>query len=154
MHGVPVKNEKEALFIASEMEKRAIKLYERAAMVFKNSAVAAAVSDMLRDEREHLCRFQSLLGEEVPTGADALMLSAYAAGVLFEGGLHGAVKSGAFDSPKALLAYAAEQEQIAVNCYTRFAESCTAVPAAQAAFLTIAGEEALHLAALEKAQTA
>ena len=48
----------------------------------------------------------------MPQQADALLLSAYAGGILFEGGLHAAARSGAFDSPKALLRYAAEQEQI------------------------------------------
>lgn len=152
MPGVPVKSAAEALYIAAEMEKRAIRLYERAAMVFGSGAIAAAIQDMLADERQHLLRFQSMLTGAPPIGTEALMLSAYAAGVLFEGGLHGAAREGAFDSPAALLRYASEQERLAVDCYTRFAQQCNELPEAQSAFLAVAREESRHLAALEKAQ--
>ena len=153
MPGVPVKNAAEALYIATEMEKRAIKLYERAAMVFSDEAIAPVIAGMLQDERQHLLRFQSMRTEVQPGGADGLILSAYAAGVLFEGGLHGAVRAGAFDSPAALIRYAARQERIAIDCYMDFSHHCDGVPDAQAAFCAIAREEGLHLAALEKSQT-
>lgn len=153
MPGVPVKNAAEALYIATEMEKRAIKLYERAAMVFSDEAIAPVIAGMLQDERQHLLRFQSMRTEVQSGGADGLILSAYAAGVLFEGGLHGAVRAGAFDSPAALIRYAARQERIAIDCYMDFSHHCDGVPDAQAAFCAIAHEEGLHLAALEKSQT-
>ena len=51
MNGVHVKNAGEALYIASEMEKRAVKLYERAAMLWPENAMAAAITGMLSDER-------------------------------------------------------------------------------------------------------
>lgn len=154
MNGVQISSARDALYIASEMEKRAVKLYERAVMLWPDAEMAEAISGMLADEKQHLRHFTQMLGDEVPPQADALLLSAYAGGVLFEGGLHAAAKSGAFDSPEALLRYAAEQEQIAVDCYTRFAAQCEHQPEAKAAFLQIAQEEALHLAALNRSLSA
>lgn len=148
MNGVQISSARDALYIASEMEKRAVKLYERAVMLWPDADMAQAISSMLKDEQQHLRHFTQMLGDELPEQADALLLSAYAAGVLFEGGLHAAARSGAFDSPEALLRYAAGQEQIAIDCYTRFAEQCEHAPEAKAAFLQIAQEEKMHLAAL------
>ena len=154
MNGVPVKNACEALYIAVEMEKRAVRLYERAAMLWSDEAMADTISGMLADERGHLSRFLSMMNGCVPQDADALMLSAHAAGVLFEGGLNAAAREGAFASPQALLRYAAGQEAIAINCYTQFAAQCADAPEAQAAFAAIAQEEKLHLTALQRSLTA
>ena len=149
MLGVAVKTAGDALYIACEMEKRAVKLYERAALIWPDGPIAAAIGDMLSQEREHLRRFTHMLSGRVPEHAEALVLSARAAGILFDEGLGG---EGAFASPAELLAYAAGQEALAVDCYTQFAAACTAYPEAQAAFLAIAQEEGQHLATLKKAQ--
>jgi len=154
MNGVQVSSARDALYIASEMEKRAVKLYERAVMLWPDNAMSQAIKSMLAEEKQHLKHFTALLGDSLPPQADALLLSAYAGGILFEGGLHAAARSGAFDSPQALLRYAAGQEEIAVNCYTRFASQCEASQEAKAAFLRIAQEESLHLAALNRALSA
>ena len=154
MNGVQISSARDALYIASEMEKRAVKLYERAVMLWPNDAMAQAIENMLADERQHLKHFTALLGDSLPPQTDALLLSAYASGILFEGGLHAAARSGAFDSPRALLCYAAEQDAIAVDCYTRFAQQCENADDAKAAFLKIAQEESLHLAALNRAVSA
>lgn len=154
MNGVQISSARDALYIASEMERRAVKLYERAVMLWPDGDIAKIIGGMLSDEKQHLKHFLQLLGDEAPAQADALLLSAYAGGVLFEGGLHAAAKSGAFDSPTALLRYAAEQEQIAIDCYTRFAAQCEHAPDAKTAFLQIAQEETLHLAALNRSLTA
>jgi len=154
MNGVQISSARDALYIASEMEKRAVKLYERAVMLWPDNAMSQAIKSMLAEEKQHLKHFTALLGDSLPPQADALLLSAYAGGILFEGGLHAAARSGAFDSPQALLRYAAGQEEIAVNCYTRFASQCEASQEAKAAFLRIAQEESLHLAALNRALSA
>ena len=154
MNGVQITSAKEALFIASEMEKRAVKLYERAVMIWPDADMAAAIRSMLADEKQHLKHFSAMLSDTLPEKADALLLAAYAGGILFEGGLHAAARAGAFDSPAALLKYAAGQEQIAIDCYTRFAQNCQDAPEAQQAFLQIAQEETLHLSALNKALNA
>ncbi len=52
-------NEQEALRIAVEMEKRAIRIYERALMIVQDEEVAAGIRSMLRDERGHLRRFRT-----------------------------------------------------------------------------------------------
>lgn len=152
MLGVAVKTAGDALYIACEMEKRAVKLYERAALIWPDGPIAAAIGDMLSQEREHLRRFTHMLSGRVPEHAEALVLSARAAGILFDEGLGGAAREGAFASPAELLAYAAGQEALAVDCYTQFAAACAAYTEAQAAFLAIAQEEGQHLATLKKAQ--
>ncbi|MBR6788083.1 MAG: ferritin-like domain-containing protein [Clostridia bacterium] len=151
MNGVQISSARDALYIASEMEKRAVKLYERAAMLWPDNEMTPAIEGMLADEKQHLKHFTALMGDTVPAQADALLLSAYAGGILFEGGLHAAARQGAFNSPEALIRYAAAQEQIAVDSYTRFAAQCDHAPAAQSAFLQIAQEESLHLTALHRA---
>ena len=144
MLGVAVKTAGDALYIACEMEKRAVKLYERAALIWPDGSIAAAIGDMLSQEREHLRRFTHMLSGRVPEHAEALVLPARAAGILFDEGLGGAARE--------LLAYAAGQEALALDCYTQFAAACAAYPEAQAAFLAIAQEEGQHLATLKKAQ--
>ena len=112
MLGVAVKTAGDALYIACEMEKRAVKLYERAALIWPDGSIAAAIGDMLSQEREHLRRFTHMLSGRVPEHAEALVLSARAAGILFDEGLGGAAREGAFASPAELLAYAAGQEAL------------------------------------------
>jgi len=151
MNGVQITSAKDALYIASEMEKRAVKLYERALSIWPDAQMTKAIANMLSDERQHLQHFSAMLGEELPEAADALLLSAYASGILFEGGLLAAARDGAFDSPEALLRYAAGQEQIAIDCYKRFAQKCVDNSPAQQAFLKIAQEESVHLSVLQRA---
>jgi rubrerythrin len=138
-----VKSETEALYVAAEMEKRAIRLYERAAMLWPDAPCYPILSRLLTDEQSHLKRFQ-LMSAGFP-GCDeaSLMLSAYAAGVLFPGGLTEAARQGVFSSPETLIAYAAAQEKIAVSCYQAFAAACDNT--ASSAFLSIAAEENKHL---------
>ena len=150
MNGVQISSARDALYIASEMEKRAVKLYERAVMLWPEHEMAQQINGMLADERQHLKHFLHMMGDEAPAQADALLLSAYAGGILFEGGLHAAARQGAFDSPEALQRFAAGQEEIAVDCYTRFAAQCDPASEAHAAFMQIAQEETLHLAALRR----
>ena len=76
----------EALFIACEMEKHAIRLYERALTVFADSSCREAVRAILTDERNHLARF-SEMGGETPGFERARLLSAQATGMLFSGAM-------------------------------------------------------------------
>ena len=139
---VSVKDAGEALFIACEMEKRAIRLYERALSVFADSPCQAAISAILSDERNHLCQF-SQMGASAAGFERAQLLSAQAGQVLFPGGLVEAQRKGAFDSVRALYAFAAEEEWGAIQAYTGFAESLEG--GASAAFSAIALEEKQHL---------
>ncbi len=137
-----VKDAGEAIFVACEMEKRAIRLYERALSVFEDGPCPEAIRAILSDERNHLCQFTQM-GAETPGFERAQLLSAQAGRVLFAGGLVEAQRRGAFDSAAALYAFAAEEEKEAVLAYTRFAESLSG--SASAAFSAIAREEKRHL---------
>ena len=132
----------EALYIACQMEKRAIRLYERALALFADGACQDAVRTILAEERNHLSQF-SRMGAETPDFERAQLLSARAAEVLFSGGLVEAQRKGAFDSVRGLYAYAAKEEEDAVRQYTAFASFLKG--SAASAFSAIALEEKQHL---------
>ena len=60
-----VQNAGEALYIACEMEKRAIRLYERALVVFADGPCQEAIRAILHDERKHL-------QQSIPSAVDNL----------------------------------------------------------------------------------
>lgn len=139
-----VQNAKEALYIACEMEKRAIKLYQRGAMV--SPALEKEFGQMEADERVHLERFTHM-GEElegVVIDEKKLLLNAYASQALFPGGLMEAGRVGGLDEWAAYLKYAQSQEEQAAACYREFASQCEDEGAKQM-FLSIALEEDGHL---------
>lgn len=135
----------EALYIACEMEKRAIRLYERALALFGDGPCQEAVSQILSDERNHLKQF-SAMGAQEPGFERAQLLSAQASGVLFSGGLVEAQRKGAFASPESLYAYAAAAEAEAVRRYGHFAAQLNG--SAAEAFRAIVLEEKQHYAKL------
>lgn len=134
----------EALYIACQMEKRAISLYERASLVFSALGFKEILRDLLLDEQAHLTGFTALMqgGEEIG-GERALLLDQLAGGVLFEGGLSGAVREGAFDSAASLLRYAADEEEAAAERYQAFAKISSGQTAAT--FKRVALSELSHL---------
>ena len=137
----------EALYIACEMEKRAIRLYERALLLWEDGPCQAAIRAILRDENSHLNQF-SRMGAETEGFERARLLSAQASRVLFPGGLMEAQRKGAFSSPARLYAYAAEEEKEAIRQYSFFAAQLEG--GAAAAFSAIALEEKQHLAKLNE----
>ncbi|MBR3107963.1 MAG: hypothetical protein IKH30_12435 [Clostridia bacterium] len=142
-----VRSAAEALFIACEMEKRAIRLYERALEVFTDGPCQEAMHAILSDEKRHLARFTEM-GGEAPDFERARLLAAQAAEVLFSGGLVEAQRKGAFDSVLRLYQYAAEEEKNAAESYGAFAAQLSG-PAA-AAFRQIKTEETGHLQKLNE----
>ena len=142
-----VRDAAEALFIACEMEKRAIRLYERALAVFADGSCQEAIRAILMEERRHLARFCEM-GGETPGFERAQLLSGQAAGVLFSGGLMEAQRKGAFDSVLRLYAYAAEEEKQAIARYGEFAEGLRG--AASEAFRQVETEEKGHLKKLNE----
>ena len=106
----------EALYIACQMEKRAIRLYERALAVFTDGACQDAVRSILAEERNHLDQF-SRMGAETPDFERAQLLSAKAAEVLFSGGLVEAQRKGAEKNVRTdlVLDAIAKAENIQVN---------------------------------------
>ena len=141
-----VRSGAEALFVAIEMEKRAVRMYERMLMLVDDPHSTAVIAQLLKDEVTHLERFQDLMGGEAVAGLDAMLLSARANDILFSGGLTQAAREGAFQSPQSIVKYALDQEDIAVKTYAGFAERSR--DAARRAFQEISDEEKTHFDAL------
>ena len=147
-----VQSVQEALFLACEMERGAARLYERALMLPRdpereNETLRAGLLRMRGDEERHLTQFQNLYqGLEEPEER-RLTLSAVADGLLFEGGLMGAVRGGLLKDVPSMLRLASDAEKKAAETYRAFAANCRDAEA-RAMLLGIAGEESSHLAEL------
>ncbi|MEA4928899.1 MAG: ferritin family protein, partial [Candidatus Limiplasma sp.] len=153
-----VKSTQEALFIACEMERGAVQLYERALMLLgeqkrEGEPLRAQLAYMLGDEKQHLAQFRELY-----TGLDAemertLTLAAIASEVLFPGGLMGAVRAGLLKDERSMLAFAADAEQKAAATYRAFAAQ-SEDPRAAEMLNGSALEEDKHLRTLQEHQAA
>lgn len=143
-----VHNEGQALCVAVEMERRAIRVYERALMLATEPAVVAGIREILGDEREHLRRFSEMRAMyPVAAEEEKLLISAMAAEVLFAGGVMEMKREQALTTLIGLYRYAAESEADAVETYGRFAESCSDARVHDA-FMSIVHEESRHLTEL------
>lgn len=143
-----VHNEREALCVAVEMERRAIRIYERALMLAADKAVRKGIGDILSQEKEHLKRF-SAMRESYPSGAqeEQALLQAMGAEALFPGGVMEMERAQGLTTLASLYTFAAESEQHAMETYLSFAEKCRDHKVAEA-FRAIAAEEGAHLAQL------
>lgn len=153
-----VQSAQEALFIACEMERGAIQLYERALMLMGglqrgSEPLRAHLACMLADEKQHLAQFMDLYTGLDTTLEKQLALSAVASSVLFEGGLMGAVRQGLLKDERGMLAFAADAEQTAAATYRAFAEQSDNARAAEM-LQGIALEEDKHLRTLRDYQSA
>jgi rubrerythrin len=142
----------EALFVAIEMERSAIQMYERALMITDpddpaHKPLRRQIAVILHDERDHLSQFQSLYQGLSSDLEQQLMLSAVASTVLFEGGLMGAVRQGMLKDTQGLLTFAADAEKKAAETYRAFAAASEDPKAAQI-LNAIADEENKHLQTL------
>lgn len=145
-----VHNEREALCVAVEMERRAIRIYERALMLAADDAVRGGVESILQQEREHLSCFMSMR-EAYPAGAqeERTLMQAMGAEALFPGGMMEMERAQGLTTLDGLYAFAAESEQHAMETYLSFAEKCRDGKVAEA-FRAIAAEEGVHLAQLQE----
>ena len=143
-----VRNEGQALCVAVEMERRAIRVYERALLIATDQAVVEGIKEILADEQEHLRRF-SAMKEQYPVPADEekLLISSMAAEVLFTGGVMEMKREQALTTLKGLYRYAADSEAGAVETYGAFASKCTD-PRVHDTFMAIVREESEHLTML------
>ena len=143
-----VRNEGQALCVAVEMEKRAIRVYERALMLAEDPAVVAGIREILAAERVHLRRF-SEMKEKYPLPADEekLLISSMASEVLFTGGVMEMKREQALLTLKGLYRYAADSEAGAVETYGSFAAKCEDVRVHDV-FMAIVREESEHLTVL------
>ena len=143
-----IQNEGQALCVAVEMEKRAIRVYERALMLAKDPEVISGIREILADEREHLRRFSEMKEEHpVPADEEKLLISSMAAEVLFSGGVMEMKREQALTTLIGLYRYAAESEAGAVETYGGFAEKC-ADQRVEDTFMAIVREESEHLTVL------
>ena len=151
-----VKSAQEALYIACEMERGAIQLYERALMLLndlgrENEPIRAQLAYMLADEKQHLAQFQELYTGLETEIERRLTLAAVASSVLFPGGLMGAVREGLIQDNHSLLAFAANAEQTAAATYRVFADQCNDSRTVEM-LKVIALEEDKHLRTLREHQ--
>ena len=143
-----VKNECQALCVAVEMERRAIRVYERALMLAQDAQVRAGIEEILADERRHLQRFSAMREcRMVDEAEERLLISSMAAEVLFTGGVMEMKREQALTTLKGLYQYAADSEADAVRTYADFAKKC-ADPAVHDVFMDIVREESSHLVEL------
>ena len=145
-----VRNEGQALCVAEEMERRAIRVYERALMLATDPQVIAGIQEILQDERQHLIRFSAMRSNfPVDAQEERMLISSMAAEVLFAGGVMEMRREHALTTLKGLYTDAAESEAGAVETYNGFANRC-ADDAVREVFLSIVNEESDHLAVLLK----
>jgi len=143
-----IRNERQALCVAVEMEKRAIRVYERALLLAKNEEVKKGIRDMLADETEHLRRFSTMKEQcGVDAAEERMLTQAVAAEMLFPGGVMELERAKGMDTLRGLYAFAADSERTAVDNYLSFAKKCDKPDIAEA-FMSIAREESKHLAEL------
>ena len=148
-----IHTQQEAMYIACQMETSAIQLYARALQMLKeqgreNERLFYQVSFMHSDEQEHLRQFRSLYQGMEMSIEQELTLAAVAEGVLFEGGLMGAVRRGLLSDVHSMLAYALEAEKLSAKKYREFAAMADD-EAARSTLLLIAAEEDKHQKDLE-----
>lgn len=86
-----VKDQREALCVACEMERRAIGIYQRALTLTDKPEVRAGIQEILKDEREHLRRFSQVREQYcgITDEEERLLIAAMGAEALFPGGRHG-----------------------------------------------------------------
>ena len=143
-----VRNEGQALCVAVEMERRAIRVYERALMLTTEPVVVAGIQEILADEREHLRRFSEMKEKyPVPVEEEKLLISSMAAEVLFTGGVMEMKREQALTTLVGLYRYAAESEAGAVETYGSFASKCQDEKVHDT-FMAIVQEESEHLTVL------
>ena len=152
-----IRSTQEALFIACEMERGAVQLYERALILLKNQnrekePLRAQLSYMLADEKQHLLQFTELYAGLDSEVERTLTLSAVASDILFPGGLMGAVRQGLLSDEQGMLTFAAAAEETAAKTYRAFSAQCADQHAAEM-LLGIALEEDKHLRALRDHQS-
>jgi rubrerythrin len=143
-----IKNENQALCVAVEMERRAIRVYERALMLTEDPNVQAGIQEILADEREHLRRFSNMKESfQVDAAEEKMLLAGMAAETLFPGGVMEMRREHALTTLEGLYRYAAESEADAVRKYHDFAMKCSD-PDVRDTFLSIVHEESRHHAEL------
>lgn len=147
-----IQSKQEAMFVACQMEESAVQLYTRALTLLENegkaqSPLATLIREIREDEREHLRQFRSFYEEGDASLEERLTLSATAEGILFEGGLMGAVRRGLLKDMDSMLRYAMQAEENSAEKYREFAAAAGNEEVC-AVLQGVACEEEKHLSAL------
>ena len=103
-----VKDQREALCVACEMERRAIGIYQRALTLTDKPEVRAGIQEILKDEREHLRRFSQVREQYcgITDAEERLLIAAMGAEALFPGGVMEMRRANSLDSLKNLYTFA------------------------------------------------
>ena len=109
---VIIEHQGQALTVAMEMERRAIRTYERALLLAKDEEVRKGIEDILGDERRHLKRFTEMWDKTVNSAEQQVLLQAMAADVLFRGGVTEMAREDALTTLTGLYRYAMESEAV------------------------------------------
>ena len=146
-----VRNEQQALTVAVEMEKRVIRIYERALMIADDLQVKQGIRDIIQEENEHLQRFYEMKAAcpALSEQEDRLLIQAISAEILFPGGVMELERATGLDTLEGLYRFAAESEYDAMIKFADYADKCES-PDVREAFLSIAREEAVHYARLKE----
>ncbi|MBQ7865790.1 MAG: ferritin family protein [Clostridia bacterium] len=145
-----IRNERQALCVAVEMERRAIRIYERALMLAKSEEVRRGIEKMLGQEREHYRRFLEMKNATEPVeDEEQIITQALGAEVLFTGGVMELERAKALTTLKGLYTHAAQSEEEAVETYLDFASRCRDERVAET-FRAIAAEESGHFGDLKE----
>ncbi|MGN1020296.1 MAG: hypothetical protein ACI4O7_07960 [Aristaeellaceae bacterium] len=146
-----VRNEQQALSMAVEMEKRAIRIYERALTLTEDPEVIRGIREILKEEQQHLCRFNAMKKAcpALPVQEDRLLIQAISAELLFPGGVMEMERAKGLDTLEGLYRFAAESEYDAMTRFVDYADKCQS-GSVREAFLSIAREEAVHYALLKE----
>ena len=146
-----VRNEQQALTVAVEMEKRVIRIYERALMIADDLQVKQGIRDIIQEENEHLQRFYEMKAAcpALSEQEDRLLIQAISAEILFPGGVMELERATGLDTLEGLYRFAAESEYDAMIKFADYADKCESQDVREA-FLSIAREEAVHYARLKE----
>ena len=155
---ITIQTDREALFLATKMEEFAVDLYHRAFLLLTlekdDPELVNSVAELMNQEKRHLQDFQKMQGylsgqNPEKNRQNEMVLSAVAEGILFEGGLMGALRRGMFKTVEEVFAGAEKAEQNSIATYTQLAEQ-TSSPEAAHLLKWIAKEEGEHLKALQQ----
>ena len=150
-----IQNQNEAMYIACQMERGAVKHYARAmqlmqAMGRENEPLYSALKAMLHDEESHLEQFCAFTDCDSISPERQTLLNALMQDWLFKGGLMGAAREGMMEDIPSMMQYAQASEELSARKYRECAEM-TDDEATRQALLAIAAEEDKHY--LELAQS-
>lgn len=153
MHGknvitLKIQNQNEAMFIACQMERGAIKHYSRAMQLMQalgreNEPLYARIAAMLDEEQSHLDQFCSYTDCSQISQDRQTLLTALMQDWLFKGGLMGAARQGMMEDIPSMIQYAQDSEALSAKKYREFAEM-TSDEVTRQTLLSIAAEEDKH----------